>query len=311
MALDSLFTAHRSRLALGILKRAALRCWGRDVMLYTGGVSFFALLALFPALTLLIGFYSLFFTPAEASAQAQTLAHLMPASARALVEQQLQRLATTPARAISAQSVLVLVVGGYAAHRGFKALLAGLTFIHDEEEPLGFLKFNLLAFFVAVATFVLATVISGVIIAARVVRTVAVTRTGDHLAWFDNQYLWAGIGLMIGASLLYRYAMSHSGRVIWRASVAGGVAASFMTLIFSFASAFYVDQIVQLGATYGSVATVIIFLIWLSWNVNAVFFGGALATEVEIFLDAYHARRRKGFDDPKVTLSSPGRAFRR
>ena len=83
MALVSPQTAHRSRLALGILKRAALRCWGRDVMLYTGGVSFFALLALFPALTLLIGFYSLFFTPDEAAAQAQTLAHLMPASARA------------------------------------------------------------------------------------------------------------------------------------------------------------------------------------------------------------------------------------
>ena len=28
----------------------------------------------------------------------------------------------------------------------------------------------------------------------------------------------------------------------------------------------------------------VIFLIWLSWNVNALFFGGALATEVEIAL---------------------------
>jgi len=29
-----------------------------------------------------------------------------------------------------------------------------------------------------------------------------------------------------------------------------------------------------------------VFLIWLSWNVNAIFFGGALATEVELALDA-------------------------
>ena len=42
------------------------------------------------------------------------------------------------------------------------------------------------------------------------------------------------------------------------------------------------DDIVELGATYGSVAPVVIFLIWLSWSVNAIFFGGALATEVEI-----------------------------
>ncbi|MEI6283324.1 MAG: hypothetical protein WCP82_11535, partial [Alphaproteobacteria bacterium] len=36
------------------------------------------------------------------------------------------------------------------------------------------------------------------------------------------------------------------------------------------------------GATYGSVAAIIVFLIWLSWNVNAIFLGGAVATEVEI-----------------------------
>jgi len=34
----------------------------------------------------------------------------------------------------------------------------------------------------------------------------------------------------------------------------------------------------------------VIFLIWLSWNVNAIFFGGALATEVEISIDAHAAR---------------------
>jgi membrane protein len=36
------------------------------------------------------------------------------------------------------------------------------------------------------------------------------------------------------------------------------------------------------------VATVVVFLIWLSWNVNALFFGGALATEMEI---ALHTRK--------------------
>ena len=40
----------------------------------------------------------------------------------------------------------------------------------------------------------------------------------------------------------------------------------------------------HLGATYGSISAVIIFLIWLSWSVNAVFFGGAFATEIEMVL---------------------------
>ena len=74
--------------------------------------------------------------------------------------------------------------------------------------------------------------------------------------------------------------------VAWVASLLGGATAAVLCLFASWATAVYVEQIAHLGATYGSVATVVIFLIWLSWNVNALFFGGALATEVEMAIDA-------------------------
>jgi membrane protein len=303
--------AQTSRLCLGILKRAALRCWGRDVMLYTGGVSFFALLAVFPALTLLIAFYSAVFTPAQAELQMQAFSQLLPEGARGLVDHELHRLTHTGAGAISTQSGLALIIGAYAAHRGFKALLAGLAFIHDEEEPWGFLQFNFIAFVVALGSFVMATGLTGLIIASRLIKAEAHLRTGQEFGWFTNEWLWIGVAGIFALTCLYRWAMSHSGKVIWIASVIGGATAALLGLVFSWASAFYVNQIMHLGATYGSIATVIVFMIWVSWNVNAVFFGGALATEVEISLDAYHARRRKDFNDPKAKLSSPARAFRR
>ena len=48
--------------------RAFARSWGRDVMLYTGGVSFFALLAVFPAIAILIGLYKVGLSISEVSA---------------------------------------------------------------------------------------------------------------------------------------------------------------------------------------------------------------------------------------------------
>lgn len=271
---------------LGVLKRAALRCWGRDVMLYVGGVSFFALLAFFPALALLVGIYGMVFTPEEVRAQVHLFSDLLPPEARDLVEGQLRQLSTTSAQTISAQSGLALLIGSYAAHRGFKALLAGLAFIHDEAAPHGFLKFNLLAFFVALGAFALATVMSGLVIAARLLRTVAWIHNGRETHWFTSQWLWSAVCLIGGLTGLYRYAMSHSGKVPWRASAIGGAAGTLLLLAVSWAAAFYVNQIVHLGATYGSIATVIVFLIWMSWSVNAVFLGGALATEAEIVLEA-------------------------
>jgi len=301
-------------LCLGILKRAFGRLWGRDVMLYVGGVSFFALLAVFPALAILIGVYSVLFTPEQAGAQADALAHLVPHGARALFQGEMTRLSSAPAQAVSAQSALALIIGAYAAHRGFKALLAGLTFIHDEDDPHGFLRFNFLAFVVALAAFALFTVVSGVIVAARLIRKVTEIQPLERMGLVDSEWIWASLGLTVGLSCLYRYAMSHSGPVVWRAAVIGGLAAAVLSLGASWASAFYVDQIVQLGATYGSIATVVVFLIWLSWNVNAVFFGGALATEVEIALDKYQAAKPAEPDARPAAvagLSSPSRFWRR
>jgi membrane protein len=84
-------------------------------------------------------------------------------------------------------------------------------------------------------------------------------------------------------TLVYRFAMSNR-PTPWRASIAGGVTASLLTLAASWASAIYVKQFAHFGATYGSIAAVVVMLVWLSWSVNAVFFGAALATEIELLI---------------------------
>jgi len=261
--------------------RAFTRSWGRDVMLYTGGVSFFALLAVFPAIAILIGFYKAVLSIGQVSEQAAALADVLPHAARAIFVGEVDRLAHTSARTVSAQSALALVIGGYAAHRGFKALLAGLNLIHDETEPHGFFKFNLLAVFVALFAFALFTVVSGAVVTSRLLEHTQETRP---LAWLTVPLdgLWPSLGLWLGLTMLYRYAMSHKTRVAWGPAMLGGLTATVMSSIFSWLCAIYVEQIAQLGATYGSVGAVVVLLIWLSWNVNAIFYGGAFATELEI-----------------------------
>ena len=267
--------------SLRILARAARRAWGRDVMLYTGGVSFFALLAVFPALALLIAAYRLFSRPELATAQAEALTRILPPSAQSMIQNELVRLSEAPLQAVSTQSLLALLIGAYAAHRGFKALLAGLAFVHHEGEQLGFFRFNMLALIVAVGSFALIVLISGALVTVRVAeKTLGLHH--PHIAWFYNEWFWAGAGLSLGLTCIYRYAMSHKHPVLWPAAAAGAVTAAGLSLFASWACAFYVQNVVHLSATYGSVGTVVVFLIWLSWNVNAVLFGGALATEVEI-----------------------------
>jgi membrane protein len=184
---------------------------------------------------------------------------------------------------VSTQSGAALLIGVYAAHRGFKALIAGLSFIHDEDEPRGFLGFNLLALVTLLAAFALLGVLSSLFLTVRVLASTLHLEPLNGGAWWASEWTWASLGLTFGLTLVYRFAMS-SRPVVWRASLVGGAAAAALSLLASWASALYVRQFADFGATYGSIAAVVVLLIWLSWNVNAVFYGGALATEMEILV---------------------------
>ncbi len=295
---------HWLRRALGIVGKALTRMWGRDVMLYTGGVSFFAMLAIFPALAIGIGLYSLLSDPGQAARQAEMVARLMPDAARLIFQNELMRLLQAPSETVSFQSGVALVIGGYAAHRGFKALLAGLSFIHDEPEQRGFVSFNLLALAVLIAAFAMMAVVSSLFFGLRIMGEMFELRPLRGAWWLYSEWTWGSAGLTLGMSFVYRFAMSRR-PVAWFASILGGAAAAALCLFASWGIAVYVEQIAHLGATYGSIATVVIFLIWLSWTVNALFFGGALATEVEIAIgaDRRQASPRSG-TRPKV--SGPG-----
>jgi len=301
---------HWGRAMLVVLGKALQRLWGRDVMLYVGGVSFWIMLAIFPLLVIAIGLYGMLSTPDQVAAQADYLARMLPSEARVLFESELQRLSHVPSGSLSTQSGIALVIGGYAAHRGFKALLAGLSFIHEEENQRGFLGFNIMALVVLVAALLTLGLLSVLFLGLQVMGLALDFKPLAGLSWLFSEWTWTSVGLVLAMTLIYRYAMSRE-PVAWRASLAGGVASAVLGLLFSWFCAFYVEQIVHLGATYGSVATVVVFLIWLSWNVNALFFGGALATEMEIVLQTRKIKPvLKRASKPRSTASRRPRRLR-
>lgn len=267
----------------GVIRRALGRLWGRDVMLYTGGVSFYAMLAGAPGLAILVSIYSLLSTPEVAARQASSLALLLPDTVQPLFADELQRLAHAPLSIVGAQGLLAVVISLYAAHRGVKALIAGLSFINEDSDSHSFLEFNLMALTVFLAGLVLLLVSSTAFLVVRIVLSALDPSVSRQSGWLLGQWLWAGTGLTAGLTLMYRYVMSAS-LLSWRAAVIGGVAGAAMSLTASWACAVYVDHVARFGATYGSVAAVVVCLIWISWNVNAAFFGGALATETDLAL---------------------------
>jgi membrane protein len=268
---------------IGVVRRALGRLWGRNVMLYTGGVSFYAMLAGAPGLAILVSVYSLLSTPEVAARQAENLALLLPQSAQHLVANELQRVAHAPLSMVGAQGGVAVLIAVYAAHRGVKALIAGLSFINADRDAKSFVQFNLMALIVFLAGLGLLLISSTAFLIFRIVLSALDPSVTLSPGWLAGQWLWAGAGLIAGLTLMYRYVMSAA-PISWRSATTGGVTGAALSLTASWACAFYVERVARLDATYGSVAAVVVCLIWISWNVNAAFFGGALATETELVI---------------------------
>ena len=80
--------------------------------------------------------------------------------------------------------------------------------------------------------------------------------------------------------LLYRFVMQRAGETSWTASLIGAGVATAAWLGASKAFTLYVAAVIDPNI-YGPLGALIVFLLWVYWTSYAMFFGGALAVEID------------------------------
>lgn len=279
---------------IAITFKAINRMMAREVMLFAGGASFFALLALIPAVLVAASIYGMIFSASDALNQLSALqiAEVLPPSAYEFVQRQLADIAGAPRLSLTLQSLVAVVILLFAAGRGAKALIAGLNQIARKGDIRNIVHFNLLAMG--------AVLIGGALLigANLLVLTVpAILRPLAEFLGFErpdfspilNEWTTAAGTMILGLGLLYRYVMQRAGETSWQASFMGSATATLLWLGISKGFTAYVSAIVN-PTTYGQLGALVVFLLWIYWACYAVFFGGAIAVEID-------RRAGRGFGD--------------
>lgn len=268
---------------VGVLVRAIRRTMAREVMLFAGGVSFFTLLALFPAIAVLASIYGIAFSIDDAQAQIERLAGILPQTARDFTFDQFARIAVQSNTSLSIQGGIALLISLFASARGAKALIAGLNQIARVGDLRNIFKFNLLAMGAVLAGGLLVGLSNIVILTIPVL-----LRSAGRWLGFEqvnvgavlNEWTISAIAMTLALSLMYRYVMRRAGEVSWMASLIAAAVSTTLWLAISALFSLYVSSIVHPGA-YGSIGALVVFLLWIYWGAYAVFFGGALAIEID------------------------------
>ena len=248
------------------------------VMLIAGGVTFYLLLALFPALVAFMSIYGIFLDPATAVDHAQSLRGLMPPAAVDMIAEQLARLTTKQSDSLTVGLILSLIIAFWSANGGVKAMIEGLNYAYNEREKRSFVRVNTVAF--AFTLGALALMVLLFVALAVIPAMLAVLNLGPVGNLVIRLLRWPLLVLTLGLSLTVLYGPSRRSPE-WRWVTWGSAFATISWLIMSIAFTTYLDRIANFNDTYGALAAPIGFLFWVWLSIIVIILGAEINGEME------------------------------
>jgi membrane protein len=127
-----------------------------NLSVVAAGCAFYALFAIFPAISALISLYGLVADPANVEQSFGMLGHVLPQQAYDIVVEQIRRMAETSGQTLGWRLVLSMGLALWGANSLAQALFAALNIAYEEPERRSLLQFYLSAF-----TFTLLGILGG------------------------------------------------------------------------------------------------------------------------------------------------------
>src|ERR1700676_4214860 len=110
-----------------------------------GGLVFFVLLAIFPAIGALVSLYALFADPATISQHLSVVGGVMPADSFQPLSGEVERIASKSNGTLGAAAVFGVLFAIWSANAGTKAIFDGLNVAYGEKEKRSFIRLNLIS----------------------------------------------------------------------------------------------------------------------------------------------------------------------
>ena len=254
---------------------------GEDrVVLVAAGVTFYALLAIFPALAALVALYGLFADPSHIAGQADTLSGVLPSGALDVIRDQLNRVAAQGPSKLGVAFVVGLAVSLWSANAGMKSIFDALNLVYDETEERGFIKLNLLSLGFTVAAIVFVLLAIGCIVALPAVFSSGAASGTTKLIGQIARWpiLLAIVGLAV--AVVYRYGPSRA-TPRWRWITWGSAFAAIGWVAVSILFSLYTANFADYNKTYGSLGAVIGFMVWIWLSTTVILLGAEIDAEME------------------------------
>jgi membrane protein len=264
-------------------KAIALGAWSAfnndRITQVAGGVAFFALLAVFPALAAFVSLYGLFGDVGAAERQVLLLRGVLPQDTLQFAADQMARFAAQGAGRLSLAFAVSVLISIWSANGAVKVLFDGLNVAYEQRETRGLIRLNLYSLAFTIGSLLFATAALSAVVATPVLLHLVGYRYG--VGWLAGLRWPVLLAMAVTAlSVLYRFGPNRPsvrGRwVTW-----GAALAALLWLLASMSFSSYVSSFAHYDRTYGSLGAVAAFMTWIWFSSMIVLAGAELNAQIE------------------------------
>lgn len=256
---------------------------------FAGHAALFLLTSLFPMAMFCIAVFS--YLPIDTSWFLQDFFRVIPPEFMPLINQILEEARVEGTTIVTSFTMLVML---FCASKGVYAVIIGMNAVYGIRETRS-----------AVTLYALAIVYVVIFFSAIGLMMVLIV-LGNHifswflhfipgLAQFDvifkyGKYACMLILLIIFFMLVYMNIPNRKSHL--RYELPGALFSTIVWLAFSWAFSFYISNFAQYSVTYGSLATIVIFILWLYGTMNIIFVGAEINVVLRKFAECGNDYKR-------------------
>ncbi len=272
-----------------VLRGAAHEVITDRVSLAAAGCAFYATLALFPAISMIVAIYGLLFDLATVEPQLKYLRVLLPPEAFALIAMRVRSLVSMPPATLTFNLAISTVVALWSSATGTKSILGALNLAYDVREQRGFVRYQGTAFLLTLGGILTATTgLAMLLLVPAAEAFVGLKAISFRTAAFSGRATLAAL-VLLSICLLYRFGPSRP-QAMRRAILPGAVAATLVWLGASTLFSWYVGHLASYDATYGPLGAVVGLMMWFYVSAFCVLAGAEI--------NAAYERQRGGDGGP-------------
>jgi membrane protein len=244
-----------------------------------GGVTFYLLLASFPAVAAFVSLFGLFSNVDSVERQLMHMSTIFPKDAVDLIGQQMLRLAQQRHGALGAALAVSALVSIWSANAGMKALFDAVNVAYNEVEKRPYLQRTLITYGATLAALIFMVSVAAVGVAVPVMFH-QLGLEHPKLWWVPLRWVVIYLLAALAFTLIYRFGPSRAAPR-WRWVIGGGATAALVWMGGSLGFSWYLNTFTHLGVTYGSLGAMIGLMLWVWFSVIVVLVGAEFNAEIE------------------------------